>query len=828
MNKIFSCLCIILGSLFTMQTTASAQNGFIYQSPQSGARYVNPEQVVVVKTEAAVVWPYDAAKLWSITGSVSGEISFDVKTSNGGKTIFIQPRTPFALGEKVEVRLLAELKDIQGRTIEAGSFSFHIKPTETLSLLKKFKQAEALKEYPKGRENPSSYGSGFLNNENNLPDDFPAPQAQLGASHQWNDQYIFMNMVCRNHDVYSNYLAIVDDNGVPVYYKKTNLSSRDFKILQDGYLTYSNNDLSNPANEKYYLMDSSFVIFDSVMMGNGYNVDGHDMLLLDNGHYLMMAYDPQLVDMSAIVPGGNPSATVVGLVLQEVDLDQNVYFQWRSWDHFQITDATYDIDLTDNLIDYVHANALEIDADGNILLSCRHMDEITKINFNTGQIIWRFGLNCENNMFTILQDELGFSHQHDIRRMANQIYTVYDNGNNHEPPISRALKYHIDEQTMVAYLDWSYQRDGVYAPATGSFRTTDDGKKIICWGSHFPLNITELNTDNSLSFDMILPQDIYSYRAIKQPWQTNLFSVYRNLSMGNYAGYQSPKGNYIRVHNHSDQPLTITSTYHQMEEYSIITELPLTIAPQASAYLSVLFSPGQVGLYNDLLTINADNADNTQRIARQVNLLGLNIDSIPSVFISPRHGSVNVDPTTVIQISFDVPVQMTDSSEITDDRIPELVYFNTESFVGDNVEFTGHISEDRMAMVLFPDEVLLEQQQYYVNLKGNVLMDNLGHVIKNAEISYFTTGLINGTEEQPQDLIRVSPNPFHGYITLESPVSSPCQVKVFSLTGSCLVREHIYSYPHVIETRDLLPGVYLIQTKLERNGETQVMKLIKQ
>jgi len=828
MKNSYFFLWIILGSLFTMQTTASAQDGFIYQSPQPGARYVNPEQVVVVKTEAAIVWPHDAAKLWSITGSLSGEISFDIKTSNGGKTVFIQPRTPFAFGEKVEVHLLAELKDVQGRTIEAGSFSFYIKPTETLSLLKNFKQAEALKEYPKGRENPSSFGGGSSNKENNLPDDFPAPQAQLGANHQWNDQYIFMNMVCRNHDIYSNYLAIVDDNGVPVYYKKTNLSSRDFKILQDGYLTYSNNDLSNPANEKYYLMDSCFVIFDSVRMGNGYNVDGHDMLLLDNGHYLMMAYDPQLVDMSAIVPGGNPSATVVGLVLQEVDLDRNVYFQWRSWDHFQITDATYDIDLTDNLIDYVHANAFEIDADGNILLSCRHMDEITKININTGQIIWRFGLNCENNMFTILQDELGFSHQHDIRRMANQIYTVYDNGNNHVPPISRALKYHIDEQTMVAYLDWSYQRDGVYAPATGSFRTTDDGKKIICWGTHYPLNITELNTDNSLSFDMVLPQEVYSYRANKQPWHTNLFSAYRNLSMGNYAGYQSPKGNYIRVQNHDDQPLTITGTYHHLDAYTITTTLPLTVPPHGTTYLSILFAPTQVGVYNDVLTINADNADNTQRIARQVNLLGLNIDSIPSVFISPQHGSVNVDPTTVIQITFDVPVRLADSSEITDDRIPELVYFNTESFVGDNVAFTGHISEDRMAMVLFPDEVLLEQQQYYVNLKGNVLMDEQGHVIKNAEISYFTTGLINGTEKQPQDLIRVSPNPFHDFIMLESSESGLFEVNVFSLTGTCMITKTAQPFPYKLDTRDLKPGVYLIRITTDKSEETQVIKVIKQ
>lgn len=75
-------------------------------------------------------------------------------------------------------------------------------------------------------------------------------------------------------------------------------------------------------------------------------------------------------------------------IIQELDQSKNVVFQWRSWDHFRITDATHE-DLTAALVDYVHANALEVDNDGNILLSSRHLDEITKIDRQTGNIIWR-------------------------------------------------------------------------------------------------------------------------------------------------------------------------------------------------------------------------------------------------------------------------------------------------------------------------------------------------------------------------------------------------------------------------------------------------------
>ena len=133
-----------------------------------------------------------------------------------------------------------------------------------------------------------------------------------------------------------------------------------------------------------------------------------------------MSYDYQRVRMDTVVPGGDTDATVIGLIVQELDENKNVVFQWRSWDHFEITDATYNIDLTESIIDYVHGNAIEMNDDGILLISSRHMDEVTKIDRQTGDIIWRCGgEHCENNEFTFLNDAIGFSHQHDLRRLPN-------------------------------------------------------------------------------------------------------------------------------------------------------------------------------------------------------------------------------------------------------------------------------------------------------------------------------------------------------------------------------------------------------------------------
>src|SRR6266508_2715402 len=131
------------------------------------------------------------------------------------------------------------------------------------------------------------------------------------------------------------------------------------------------------AAYKFLVLDSAYARVDSFTTGNGYNPDLHDLQLLPNGHALILAYDSELVGMDTVVAGGNPNAIVVGLIVQELDENKDVVFQWRSWDHFKITDARVspDVNLLGSSIDYVHGNSVELMPDGNLLISCRHMNE---------------------------------------------------------------------------------------------------------------------------------------------------------------------------------------------------------------------------------------------------------------------------------------------------------------------------------------------------------------------------------------------------------------------------------------------------------------------
>src|SRR5262249_2613358 len=159
---------------------------------------------------------------------------------------------------------------------------------------------------------------------------------------------------------------------------------------------------------------------------------------LPNGHALLIGRNDYTTDLSGTVPGGDSNAHVYSMLVQELDSARNAIFEWQASENFKITDASHE-KLTARNIDPYHCNAVEYDLDGNYLLSSRNIDEITKISSETGEMLWRLG--GKNNQFTFVNDSLGLSYQHDIRRLPNGHITIFDNGNYHSVKGSRAVEY---------------------------------------------------------------------------------------------------------------------------------------------------------------------------------------------------------------------------------------------------------------------------------------------------------------------------------------------------------------------------------------------------
>src|SRR5262249_28108787 len=143
---------------------------------------------------------------------------------------------------------------------------------------------------------------------------------------------------------------------------------------------------------------------------------------------------------------------------------------------------------TQHLVDYVHGNAVELDSDGNILISSRSMHEITKINRATGAVMWRFGLHALNNQFAFVNDARGFKGQHDIRRLPNGNVTLLDNGTCFDAPLySRVVEYRLDEVNKVATLVREFRNaPDLYTPFMGNAQRREGGGTMIGWGGTNP------------------------------------------------------------------------------------------------------------------------------------------------------------------------------------------------------------------------------------------------------------------------------------------------------------------------------------------------------
>ncbi len=469
-----------------------------YTDPVSSAKYVNINNSIIIgfdkKISSSIINDNDAL---TITGSKSGKHSGKITLLEDGNKIIFEPYVPFEYNEYVIVKFNSGKYEPQSKFTPVYEFSF---------------TTQNIRNPLRGNiKNKDFYSYELFNG--NLNSDFPGdvPELTVTINNSPSDGKIFMSNFPFTNISSIPHLIIAENSGEVYAGLKLPANALDFKKEPNGNLVYFNSKYN-----KYYELSDEYKLIDSFYCGNGYITDGHELKILSNEHALLMSYDSQTVDMSQIVQGGNPNCLVIGLIIQEIDTDKNVVFQWRSWDHIPITDAQHQ-DMTAVYLDYIHGNAIELDYDGNILISSRHLDEITKINRETGSIIWRLG--GPGNQFTFLNDpDNGFTYQHGIRRLPNGNIILFDNGNFHTPPHSRAAEYSLDETNMTATLAWQYRNTpDLFGFAMGFAQRLDNGNTFISWGSANP-SLTEVTPAGEVALEMSLPQGVYSYRAFKFGW----------------------------------------------------------------------------------------------------------------------------------------------------------------------------------------------------------------------------------------------------------------------------------------------------------------------
>ncbi len=313
-------------------------------------------------------------------------------------------------------------------------------------------------------------------------------------------------------------VKIIDPSGAEIFSENWGMKGWDFKVNYNNKLSYFDR-----SSKGWFIMDSLQNEIDSVYAQNGYIADNHDFLALPNGNYVLFCYDDQPYAMDTIVNGGDPNAVIEGLIIQELDSNHNVIFEWKSWDHFHITDNVY-LDLTSANLPFIHTNAIDIDFDGNFIFSNRNLDEITKIHRTTGEVIWRWG--GSQNEFIFVND-YPFTHQHSIRSLGENKYLLYDNGNHSDQYIginlSRAVEYELDTVLMTATKVWEFVHpDSLYTPSISSVQRLPNGNTLIDFGNLQWLNlgsiVTEVDPNNQIVFQLEYDNGGNLYRAQKFDW----------------------------------------------------------------------------------------------------------------------------------------------------------------------------------------------------------------------------------------------------------------------------------------------------------------------
>jgi hypothetical protein len=472
---------------------------------------------------------------------------------------------------------------------------------------------------------------------------------------------------------YDDGLLILDQFGRIIFYRvfQTGLNPTptiDFKLQPNGWMSYFNNNLG-----KFYFMDSTFTVVDSIECVNGFDTDQHDLQILPGNHYLLFGTETRLMNLSSFhwfginhtLPGGS-NAQVFGVVIQEFNENKELIWEWKAHDHYQFGDVDPVWLFNPNKVDWTHANAVEQDNDGNILLSLRHFNEITKIDHSTGNILWRMG--GKQNQFTFPNDPVRFTGQHDIRRVSDSSVSLFDNGQYTNPRMSRALEYSLDESNKIATLVWEYIYDSsMYSIACGNHQYIENGNHLVDFGftnSGFPWMVV-VKPDKTKVIEVSIPDGYISYRAfnyITLPWQLHRPNVEcRKIGANYYLVAEQGHSEYKWSTGAATSSIPITDvgeywvfvpygTGHISSEHIYITDItnpclyldvPSRIIP-AETSLKCMPNPA-----NDQVRIIYDLQENSTVIISLISLLGTEIQRPVQGFYPAGHHEVTMNVSSV-------------------------------------------------------------------------------------------------------------------------------------------------------------------------------------
>ncbi len=265
------------------------------------------------------------------------------------------------------------------------------------------------------------------------------------------------------------------------------------------------------------IANSSYKQILHVHAGNGFTADLHDFRLGANDTALLTVFNPIHCNLTGV--HGPQDAAVNDSLFQELDLRTGlVRRQWDSLDHVSL-ESSYSTPYgasTEWPFDFFHANSLDPEPGGEMLVSARNTWALYEVNEQTGQVQAQAG--GKHSTIKMGSGTLT-AFQHDATLLPNGLVSVFDNGGVPTVhPQSRGILVALNQKTGTETLVSEFEHPGsaLKAGSQGNVQLLGSGNLFIGWGAE-PW-FSEFSASGQLLYDAHMPPGDQSYRAYRFPW----------------------------------------------------------------------------------------------------------------------------------------------------------------------------------------------------------------------------------------------------------------------------------------------------------------------
>jgi hypothetical protein len=335
----------------------------------------------------------------------------------------------------------------------------------------------------------------------------------------------------------SSYAVILDRHGTPVWYKRV-AQGTPANVTPLGKDTVafmpSSGGFSTDPNGAYSVYNLDTGQTQSIATV-GSPTDSHELYTLPNGDHLLLSYPFKSgVDLTGLPgnPAPGPNSTIADCVIQDVNPQGNLVWQWTASDHIDpVAENTFPAPTTINgqtIYDVYHCNSIDADTSGHLLLSVRHTNAVFQIRRSDSKIVWKLGGKPTNKdgaqIITIQNYPQGsINAQHDARYLPNGDLSLFDDQSFNFAPAS-GVEFSLNLTTSTAQPVFQFVSPiNANSLATGSFRRYSDGHSVVCWGftsfngSNAGGVLSEVDAAGNDVLDIAFTNGNAAYRAVKAP-----------------------------------------------------------------------------------------------------------------------------------------------------------------------------------------------------------------------------------------------------------------------------------------------------------------------